>query len=126
MQERNELVKSTENLKENSKKFGTAVPLVDIYENEEAILLHADMPGVAKDKIEVNIDQGKLTLTGVRELQQDGAVQWDEIGEVEYQRTFSVPQTIDTGKVEAEFKDGVLRLVLPKSVSAKPRLVTIH
>jgi len=126
MQERNEIIKSQEDMKENTRNLGVAVPLVDIYENEEAILLHADMPGVAKDQIAVNIDQGKLTLSGVRELHPDGAVQWDEIGEVEYQRTFSVPQTIDLNKVEAEFKDGVLKLVLPKSASEKPRCVEIH
>ncbi len=126
MQERNEIVKSQENIEQKTNNRAVAIPLVDIYENEEAILLHADMPGVAKDRVSVNIDQGKLTLTGVRELRRDGAVQWDEIGEVEYQRTFSIPHTIDAGNVEAEFKEGVLKLILPKSASAKPRSVEIH
>lgn len=126
MQERNEIMKSQENMKENSKNLSVAVPLVDIYENDEAILLHADMPGVSKEQIAVNIDNGKLTLSGIRELSQDGAVQWDEIGEVEYQRTFSVPQSIDVAHVEAEYQEGVLKLVLPKSAAAKPRLVEIH
>lgn len=126
MQERNEIMKNQENMKENSKNLSVAVPLVDIYENDEAILLHADMPGVSKEQIAVNIDNGKLTLSGIRELSQDGAVQWDEIGEVEYQRTFSVPQSIDVAHVEAEYQEGVLKLVLPKSAAAKPRLVEIH
>lgn len=126
MQERNEIMNNQENMKENSKNLSVAVPLVDIYENDEAILLHADMPGVSKEQIAVNIDNGKLTLSGIRELSQDGAVQWDEIGEVEYQRTFSVPQSIDVAHVEAEYQEGVLKLVLPKSAAAKPRLVEIH
>lgn len=126
MQKNNEMIQHHENMSEHNKNLTVAVPLVDIYENDEAILLHADMPGSAKDRITVNIDQGKLTLTGVRELAREGAVQWDEIGEVEYQRTFSVPQTIDAAHVEAEYQEGVLKLVLPKSASVKPRSIEIH
>ncbi len=100
-------------------------PLVDIYENDDEILLHAEMPGVKKDDITVNIDNGNLTLTGVRTLTMEGAGEWEEFGNVEYQRAFSVPQTIDVNKVKAELKDGILALHLPKSEAAKPRQIEI-
>ncbi len=100
-------------------------PLVDIYENDDEILLRADMPGVEKDAVRVNIDNGKLELSGVRKLSVNGAANWEEFGEVEYNRTFSVPQSIDVGKVNAELKEGVLHLHLPKSEAAKPRQIEV-
>ena len=125
MSERTDLVKTEETMPERSREIPAVVPLVDIYENEDEILLHADMPGVTKEDITVNIDNGKLFLGGVRPVKGSGAVQWEEFSDVEYQRTFSVPQTIDVDKVNAEMKDGILRLHLPKSEAAKPRQIEI-
>ena len=112
-------VESTRNLRQ-------IVPLVDIYENDDEILLHAEMPGVKKDDIEVNIDNGNLTLSGIRKLVIGGVHDWQEVGDVEYQRAFSVPQNIDISKVNAELKEGVLALHLPKSEAAKPRTIKIQ
>lgn len=100
-------------------------PLVDIYENDDELLLHADMPGVEKENISVNVDNGKLSVVGMRRMERSGSMQWEEFGNVEYRRTFSVPQTIDVAKVNAVLKDGVLRLHLPKSEAAKPRQIEI-
>ena len=125
MSDKAELVKSDTEILEKSRQIPTVGPLVDIYENEDEILLHAEMPGVEKDNIKVNIDNGKLTLTAVRNLEAKGDTSWEEFGDVEYIRSFSVPQTIDVGKVDAELKDGVLRLHLPKSEAAKPRQIEI-
>jgi len=83
------------------------------------------MPGVKKEDISVNIDNGSLTLSGLRTIPRDGATDWEEFGDVEFQRAFSVPQTIDVNKVQAELKDGILALHLPKSEAAKPRMVEI-
>ncbi|MCP4119890.1 MAG: Hsp20/alpha crystallin family protein [Desulfobacteraceae bacterium] len=125
MSERTELVKKEETTPENTRRIPKVKPLVDIYENEDEILLHADMPGVTKEDISINIDNGKLHLTGVRGLKTEGAANWVEFGDVEYVRSFSVPQTIDIEKVNAELKDGVLKLHLPKSEAAKPRQIEI-
>ena len=83
------------------------------------------MPGVKKEDISVNIDNGTLSLAGVRHLETKGTANWEEFYDVDYVRTFSVPQTIDVSKVEAELKNGVLRLHLPKSEAAKPRQIDI-
>lgn len=100
-------------------------PEVDIFENEEEILLHADMPGVCKEDIAINLDNGKMTLSAIRRMQTKGASTWREFGDLEYRRVFSVPQTIDTNKVNADLKDGLLRLHLPKSEAVKPRQIEI-
>ena len=102
MSDEKELIKSEKDIVEKSHSIPNVAPLVDIYENDDEILLHADMPGVENDKITVNVDNGTLTI-----------------------RSFSVPQTIDINKVDAELKDGVLRLHLPKSEAAKPRQIEI-
>lgn len=125
MSERTELTKREESMPERSREIPALAPLVDIYENDKEILLRADMPGVEKKDITVNIDNGKLSLGGVRKFETKGSAQWEEFGNVEYQRTFSVPQTIDGDKINAELKNGVLNLHLPKSEAAKPRQIEI-
>jgi len=125
MSERTPMLSREEAMPERGSEIPAVAPLVDIFENKDEILLHVDMPGVDKKDITVNIDNGKLSLSGVRKCETAGAAQWEEFGTVEFQRTFSVPQTIDTAKVNAELKDGVLHLHLPKSEAAKPRQIEI-
>ena len=121
-----DITKKEQGTVESTRSLRQVTPLVDIYENDDEILLHAEMPGVTKDEITVNIDNGNLTLTGVRSMTKDGAAEWEEFGDVEYQRAFSVPQSIDVSKVSAELKDGVLALHLPKSEAAKPKQIAIQ
>lgn len=125
MNERAEVAIREESSLERGHDIPHIAPLVDIYENKDEILLHVDMPGVDKKDITINIDNGKLYLSGTRKIEVIGSAQWEEFGDLEYMRTFSVPQTIDSGKVNAELKDGVLRLHLPKSEAAKPRQIEI-
>ena len=126
MSENTEVAKREETSLKRSSQLLVVAPIVDIYENDDEILLHADMPGVAKEDIKVNVDNGTLSISGVRHLTKNGTVTLEEFGDVEYRRTFSVPQTIDIAKVDADLKDGVLRLHLPKSEAAKPRIIEIH
>lgn len=125
MNEKTDMVKRQESMPDTNREIAAVTPLVDIYENEDEILLYADMPGVVKDDITINIDNGKLTLTGTRKVETAGSAQWEEFGNVEYRRNFSVPQTIDVEKINAVLKEGVLRLHLPKSEAAKPRQIEI-
>lgn len=125
MSESKEITKRTEDMVEKRKDLITVAPVVDIFENDDEILLHADMPGVTKDHIIVNVDNGRLEISGSRFLQPQGAEHWLEFGDVEFRRVFSVPQTIDVSKVNADFRDGTLKLHLPKAESAKPRTIDI-
>lgn len=120
-----EMIKKEESMPERRHEIPAIAPYVDIFENDNEILLQADMPGVDKKDITVGVDNGKLSLGGVRKLETTGAPQWQEFESVEYQRTFSVPQSINVEKIVAELKDGVLCLHLPKSEKAKPRQIEI-
>ena len=125
MNERQDIAVRDEQLNDRKVQVPVVAPLVDIAENDQEILLYADMPGVDRKDISINIDNGRLSLSGLREVKPVGAVSWEEFGDIEYRRTFSVPQTIDVGAVHAELKDGVLLLHLPKSEAAKPRQIEI-
>ncbi|WP_321494714.1 Hsp20/alpha crystallin family protein [uncultured Desulfobacter sp.] len=125
MDKTQEIARQEEKAVEKTRALYEMTPAVDIYENEDEILLHADMPGVVKDDISIDIDNGKLSISGVRKLGVKGSATYEEFSDVEYVRNFSVPQTIDVERVEAELKNGVLRLHLPKSEAAKPRQIEI-
>ncbi len=125
MSEKANITTREESLPERSNDLPTIAPVVDIYENDDEILLHADMPGVSKEDIAVNVDNGKLDISGIRKMEAAGVANWEEFGNVEYRRSFSVPQTIDVGKVAAKLEGGVLKLHLPKSEAAKPRLIEV-
>jgi HSP20 family protein len=126
MNEQQDLTIREEQLGERKPEIAVVAPLVDIVENDQEILLYADMPGVDRKDITININNGRLSLSGVREVKPVGAINWEEFGDIEYRRTFSVPQTIDVSAVNAELKDGVLLLHLPKSEAAKPRQIEIR
>jgi HSP20 family molecular chaperone IbpA len=125
MKENKEIVSRENMAAQTTRHIPVLAPLVDIFENQEEILLHADMPGVTREAVSVNIDNGRLYLSGVRSVDSKGASTWEEFASVEYRRSFSVPQTIDIGKINAELKEGVLHLHLPKSEAAKPRQIEI-
>lgn len=125
MNEQKELALKQENLSERNRQIPTVAPVVDILENDDEILLFADMPGVNREDVIVNIENGRLALSGVRKMSTAGVASWEEFGEVEYRRVFSVPQTINIGKVGAELKEGILRLRLPKAEAAKSRQIEI-
>lgn len=101
-------------------------PIVDIFENETEMLLYAEMPGVTKDMLTVNINNGKLELTGKRSVEKVGTAIWQEFGNVLFKRTFAVPQTINVDAVNAKLTNGVLQLHMPKAESAKPKQIEIH
>ena len=125
MSETTNIIKREDTPIEASRQLRSIIPEVDILENEDEILLYADLPGVTRENLNIQIDNGKLTLTGIRQLNIEGAATWEEFSDVEYHRVFSVPQSIDVTNVNAELKDGVLQLHLVKSPAAKPRKIEI-
>ncbi len=125
MNEKTSLTPKKEDMVQKRQNLSRISPAVDIYENDDEILLFADMPGVTKESISINVDNGKLELSGTRHVQTKGTGIWQEFGDVEYRRVFSVPQSIEVENVNAELKDGVLNLHLPKTEAAKPRTIKI-
>jgi HSP20 family protein len=103
-------------------------PSVDIFETEDALTLKADLPEVKIEEIDVRVENQTLTLRGQRKFGKDENVKGYhriERGYGEFVRTFAVPSTVDTEKVLADYKNGVLTITLPKKEAAKPRQVKV-
>lgn len=102
-------------------------PPVDIYETENELVLKADLPDVKLEDIEVRVENQTLTLKGERKFEEkDGSYHRIERNYGTFVRSFTVPATVDAEKVKAEFKNGVLSVMLPKKEAAKPRQVKIE
>jgi HSP20 family protein len=92
------------------------VPRVDIYENDDEIVLVADMPSVDETAVDITVENNVLTIRGdVEPMQPEGySLAYAEYRVGDYQRSFSLSNQVDQEKIEATLKDGVLRLSLPK------------
>ncbi|NOT02677.1 MAG: Hsp20/alpha crystallin family protein [Phycisphaerales bacterium] len=107
----------------------TYVPGVDIVENERELLLMADIPGVKAGNLAVSYERGVLTIRGAVAPRQDAEkTQFviREYGVGDYCRTFQIGEAIDATKIEAELRDGVLTLHLPKHEEVLPRKIAIR
>jgi HSP20 family protein len=102
-----------------------AAPAVDVYENKDEVLLVADMPGVRPDDIVIRFERGELTLSGRRAKQPEGSVLAAEHRFTDFQRTFTVPQSIQSDAINAEIAHGVLKIHLPKVSAQKPRQIAV-
>jgi HSP20 family molecular chaperone IbpA len=102
------------------------VPAVDIYETDEALTLVADMPGVGKEGLDINLEKGVLTLNGEVGLRGHGTPLLREFSSANYYRQFKLSEHIDAEKAAAELNNGVLTLTIPKAESAKPRRIEIR
>jgi len=100
-------------------------PAFDIYENNEELLLIADLPGVMTDHLKIQIDKNELIIEGVRTPTKHDHALVDESLLCDYRRSFIVPPGIDDKKIKAETKHGVLRLHLTKSEAVKPRQIPV-
>jgi HSP20 family protein len=106
----------------------TWAPPVDIYETDNALLLKADLPGVDPKDVEIRVENGILYLKGERKFEKE--VKEENYHRVErsygaFTRSFSLPSSIDTEHVKAEYKDGQLTLTMPKREEAKPKTIKI-
>ena len=111
---------------EMTRDVTTYVPRVDILENDDGIVLYADMPGVDKDNLDIHFEDRQLTIHGKVEWRQsDMTFVGGEYGVGDFHRTFAIGETIDVDKISAEIKNGVLTLHLPKADSAKPRKIAV-
>jgi HSP20 family protein len=103
-------------------------PAVDILETEDAIVLKADLPDVKIEDIDIRVENNTLTLRGHRKFEKDEKVKgWHRVERSygEFVRSFALPNTVDTEKVAADYKNGVLSVSLPKKEAAKPRQVKV-
>jgi HSP20 family protein len=104
------------------------VPVVDIKEEKDRFVLHADLPGVKREDIDITMEDGVLSIRGERrleEVQDEGEYKRIERAYGSFYRRFSLPDTADADNISARSNDGVLEVVIPKRESVKPRRIEI-
>jgi HSP20 family protein len=107
---------------------GTFVPPVDIYEDEHNLVLKLEIPGVNEEDLNVSLENSTLTIQGERKFEKEEKE--DNFHRIErrygsFTRTFRLPNTIDTEKVEASYDKGILKVSLAKRAEAKPKQIKI-
>ena len=110
--------------------FGTGAwaPAVDIYETSDSLVIKAEIPGIDKKDVSIEVKDNTLRLKGTRKQEKD--VKEENYHRMEccygsFQRTFTLPATVDQEKISATFKNGMLEVKLPKKEEKKPRQVEI-
>ena len=105
-----------------------AAPALNVWEDEGAFYIEADLPGVAPDRLDLTVKEGnRLALTGERKGAEPANAVWHRqerfVGT--FTRELTLPTPVDADKVQARFEHGVLKLTLPKSEAAKPRKIAV-
>ncbi|MCX8043962.1 MAG: Hsp20/alpha crystallin family protein [Desulfobacterota bacterium] len=106
---------------------GALVPPVDIFEDDEQVILFADLPGVAKENLNLQIDKDTLQIYGkvTKPSDEAGRYEYTEFPAKDFYRAFTIGEEIDRDKISASMSNGVLKLVLPKAERMKPRKIEI-
>ena len=104
-------------------------PKVDIFEEADHIIMKAELPGVEKDNIAIDVNGRVLTLKGERSSDnevKEGNYYRRERSYGKFERSFTLPAETDSEKIKAEYRDGVLKLNIPKPESSKPKHITVQ
>jgi HSP20 family molecular chaperone IbpA len=103
------------------------IPRTDIHEQDEALVLVADMPGVDENTVAINVERRVLTVIGrvAPEQVANHRLAYSEYETGDFERSFTLAEEVDVEKIEATVKNGVLRLVLPKAEAAKPKKIAV-
>jgi HSP20 family molecular chaperone IbpA len=103
-------------------------PPVDVFENSEGITLQADMPGVSKDRLKLNVDGNNLLLEGTIEFPMAAQMQalYADLRSTVYRCSFVLSNELETGKIQAKLKDGVLSVHIPKRAELRARRIEVQ
>jgi len=109
--------------------YGAWMPAVDLREEEKQYVIEADLPGVKKDDIEINIENNVLSLSGERRFENEekkDAYHRIERTYGKFMRSFTLPVRVDTEKVSATYKDGILEVKVPKTEESLPKKIKVQ
>ena len=111
----------------DQENIAALLPPIDVYEDETGITLTADLPGVSRERLGVKVNGDNLLIEGdiAVPAPQDMELLYAEIPAASYRRSFTLSRELDASKIEANLKDGVLKLRIPKAEEAKPRRIEI-
>jgi HSP20 family protein len=104
------------------------LPTLDVKETDEAITVDAELPGLKQEEIKVTVEEGVLTISAERKKEKDEKTKNVHRLERYYgqmERKLALPASVEDGKIDAVYKDGVLHVTIPKKASAKPKAVTV-
>ena len=113
---------------ENAERTRNALvytPVVDIYEKDKKLTVLADMPGVDEKAVNVDFDQGVLTIKGTVDYKENSKPFYSEYQPGNYERSFAVPEKIDVEKITAKVENGVLFVTLPYAPDPEPRKIEV-
>jgi HSP20 family protein len=114
--------------KEESITVAEWAPLVDITEDDKEYIIKTELPEVKKEDVKVAVENGLLTIVGERKFEKEENKKYHRVERAygRFVRSFIVPDAVDADKVSAEFKDGVLKVHLPKSEKTKPKQIEVQ
>jgi HSP20 family protein len=103
-------------------------PPVDVYEDTDGLTLLADLPGVSKERLKVEVERGTLIVEGDVQITLPEQMQavYADVRSTHYQRRFALSDELETEKIEASLKDGVLTVRIPKRAETKPRRIEVR
>lgn len=106
----------------------TMRPPVNVFEDAEGITLEADMPGVSKDRLQLRVDKESLLIVGDVHVAMPEGMEalYADVGATRFSRSFALSRELDTEKIDASIKDGVLSLRIPKRSEVKPRKIEVR
>ncbi len=113
---------------ERTRECRCFIPRADIYEADDKIFIALDMPGIHENAIEITLEKDILNIKGYTQIEEpeDYTLAFSEYEAGDYERSFRISDSIDRNKIEAVYKDGVLRLTLPKVEEAKTRKIEVR
>jgi len=118
---------TTTNREETRSQERYVTPPVDIYENGDGLVVKADLPGVAKENLDVRVENGLLTIqTKTAQVTAGGAPIYREYELVNFFRQFELSDKVDQQKISADLNHGVLTLKLPRAEEAKPKRIDVN
>jgi HSP20 family protein len=106
---------------------GTWVPPVDVAETQEKILVRAEVPGLRQEDIQIEFENGLLTIRGERKLEKSEGVTWHRVERIygNFSRSFTLPRSVDPERISAAYREGILEIEVPKKEEAKPKNIRI-
>ncbi|WP_421622114.1 Hsp20/alpha crystallin family protein [Alkalilimnicola ehrlichii] len=113
---------------ENAESAGQWLPAVDISEDDKAYHIHADLPGVAPEDIEISMDQGVLSIKGSRESESTESEEgWKRVERARgtFYRRFALPESVDADNIAARSRNGVLEITVPKKVAPPAQRIEV-
>lgn len=131
---RQEMNRQGDNAQIDTSRSGTArresqalTPRVDVLEDDSGITLVADMPGVSKESLEINVENDALSIEGAITAATPQALEatYAEVRIPRYRRSFTLSRELDTGRIDARLKDGVLKVRIPKHEQARPQRISV-